>query len=946
MAEYQWEDAKILSNSRWDNQPYVEFSSSRYAEYGQQVHVKALDREPSRENIARAFLLACNRSLEYTFDTDDYGRSYGRWFGSAFSALLERAAGAATVDLDQKTEEISHLISPFFAHNADAMEIVGERPTPPDFERVKRREINAMTGGLFLSSKKGFDWRDVAQNAEDVNSWFLNDSAWAKRLFDEMYYTGMKKLMDYPYPEIDYSNHDQLNQYADQFHALGMMGADLVQGISDKEHIMEKRIAENHPDITELIDNLALNSKIRKAMSDVNLTIEDPIESKDLQAALEGRIILDIYGANLSGMSAEDASKFSSLSEANRVNAYVADFLENCKPEKYQQVKDYIEGKPNAVAPFYMKDGIRYMNAAFDNKIPNFDLPKMSVSASNAEKFDSVFAEFKDHPSLPSEAAVKRIYIDGKNAYDMFKNQYQGDENGYEDYVKEEIVRTLTGAKQRVEFLRMDMDRDGFPKATIVPVTANLSGLDAQKKWYEHSLVKQMNQLWSNDKERENRRSQLAKDAEERQRAKMLSAAYHSSFYNDTIDELNKIQIKYVDKKFAAAEQKMKENPETARKWMYSRVPAVAFSGIVRDLYDMNKNFDDIKADPRIDVFFPKTLGFEKAKNPAREILDQMIDVRKSVEDSNTVQKTHSEYSEERLAHILNENREELEDSIRKILRTQNITIDPDRKMLQFGPDNRLGLNVEHGDMKMAEMDRLFLGEVDPDQVEAYDDYMKVRCCNTEIMEKISKNWDAKTTTPNRFGDESPYWKTNPEEFRNDLRSLRSLMEMIGINQEDLNRFGEALSEKEKESFEKIRNWEKDVLNGSFGRGIPVADGAVDVKHCADQMLKIYQDAYYEKLGYAERLDPSFQEQIRERIFPETAKKPLTYEDLVEQSIQRFREARRMEELREAEAKNNKTPEAHTEENNRASERHAEENNRTSESQTEKKNAPPVRGKK
>lgn len=945
MAGYNWKDAKLLSNSRWDNKPYVEFSGSRYAEYGQQVQVQCLDREASRENIARVFLLACNRSLESTFDTDVNGRSYGRWFGSAFSALLERAAGAATVDLDQKTEEILHLVSPFFANNPDALEIVGERPAPPDFERVKRREINAMTGGLFLSSKKGVDWRDVAQNAEDVNTWFLKESAWAKRLFDEMYYTGMKKLMDYPYPEIDYSNHDKVSLYADQYHALGSMGGDLTQGLSKG---MEARIAKIHPDIKKLADNLALNTKIREAMSDVCLPLEDLKQSKNLQLALEGRIILDIYGANLSGMSANDASKFSSLSEVNRINGYAVDFLAGCKPVKYQQVKDYIEGKPNAVAPFYVKDGIRYMSAAFNDEMPNFDLPKMPANVSNAEKFDSVFAKFKDLPFLPSEAAVKRVYIDGKNAYDMFKNQYQGDEKDYEAYVKGEIVRTLTEAKQRVEFVRMDMSRNGFPKATIVPVTANLSGLDAQKKWYEHSLVKQADKLWNNDKERENRRFLIAKDAEERQRAKMLSEAYHSSFYNDTIDDLNKIRGKYTDANVTAAEQKMKENPETARKWMYSRVPAAAFSEIVRDLYDFDKSFEDIKADPKLNVFFPETLGFEKAKNPVRKFLDQIIDVRKSIEDSNTVQKAHKEYSDERLTKILNENKEELEDAIRQFLGEKNITIDPNTKMLQFGENNGLGLNAEHGDMKMAEMDKLFLGEEHSDQIEAYDAYMKVRSCNVEIMDKIAKNWDAKTTAPNRFVNgepEEPYWKTNPEEFRNDLRSFRSLMESIGINQEDLNKFGEALSKEEKESFDKIRKWEKDVLNGSFGREIPLADGEVDLKHCADQMLKIYQDAYYEKLGYEERLDPSFKEQIRERIFPETVKNPLTYENLVEQSIQRFKEAMRMEELREAEAKNSKAPEVHAEGKNKSPEHRTEENSKASEPKAETRDAQPARSK-
>lgn len=53
--------------------------------------------------------------------------------------------------------------------------------------------------------------------------------------------------------------------------------------------------------------------------------------------------------------------------------------------------------------------------------------------------------------------------------------------------IKADIMKAVIDAKQRVEFVQIERQKDGKPKAVVQSVHADLTVLDENKKWYQSS---------------------------------------------------------------------------------------------------------------------------------------------------------------------------------------------------------------------------------------------------------------------------------------------------------------------------------------------------------------------------------------------------------------------------------------------------------------------------
>lgn len=881
MPEYNTEKVKITDEAMHG------WKKGKIDAIAQKTGIFTLDDETVRENIARAFMMVCGSTLEDTFDPGKINTSPS--FGKKFAALLEKAAGVIEFNPNddiRKSELITHISNDFFRKNPDAREDVIERAEFPE------------TNADDYEEKKIAEWR-------------RDEKWWAEDILAEMYYAAMKNVMETPYPDIDYSNEEEIRAFADSYQVILDMGKAFAENKETEKKVGKKtyenitvEIAENHEDFNALMEQLQINNMIREAVLDASVDPGKPFHKEKLEQALNGKMVLELYGKDLAGMSGSKAAEKHSLKELEEIKKLAKKLAtEEYKPEQYQQIKDYLDGKPEGISPFYLKDGKVERNAAFDRQTPSFNLSKVPDTLSKASMFDQVFSKFKDHPSIQEDSAVKRIYIDGKNAYDMFKDKYYGTEQEIETQVKKEIVQAVMDAKKRVEFARINVTNDGQPKVTVVPVTADLSGFDEGKKWYEASVAKKAENLWKNDREQEKRRAEISKEVEDRQRTKMALAGYNNSFYNDILKKMNNIRREYINPEFLAAEQKLKDNPEIGQKWQYAGLPAKVFSEIVRNASDLGKDFHEIVNDERLNVLFPKD-------TPARDVLDEIIHAREKaeqiiareerraakklqvLEDSELqdmgieqekaereevrkhnidrpqynkgikklkqeIEERHNKNIEEgknaletRNDEIVEDCREEMKDEIENILRRYRIERNPDQRTLSFPERFSMGINVEHHMMDAADIDQCFLGE----DKHAYDAYAQVHVCNVKVMEAMIA--DMRKISP-----------ADPEKFRSDIRSIRSLMETVGISQDDMNQYGESLDGAQKKAFEQIRRWEKTVLNGNWDTVIPSAEGSADVKASVDRMLKMYQNAYYEKLGYEERIDPAFEGHAVDRIF-------------------------------------------------------------------------------
>lgn len=632
----------------------------------------------------------------------------------------------------------------------------------------------------------------------------LRRQAWSQLLLSEMYYAATKEVMQGDYLDIDY-----LRAYGDDY---GSSVENMLRGLYGcASKPMVKYIAEQHPDYGDWHES---------------------------------------------------------------VYAYL--YLNRL--EKNPSYKDYLDGKPDAIAPGFLRNGKWVKSAAYDTETPKFDFPTRPDQLVKMDKlevmFDKVFANFTDNPAVrDEEPIVNRIFIDGKNAYDMFKEKYQGAKN-YEEHVKSEIVQAVMTGEKRVELARLDMTRNGTPKATVVPVKADLSGFDKGKKWYEHSVAKKAENLWKNDKERESRIESIKNAVEEKQRAKILSAGYNSTFYKNILSEMNKIRKEFTNTdfnnpEFLGAERKMKQNPEDAQKWMVTKAASLMMNKLAHDLMDFDKNLEDIKNDKEFEKLRSMNLlNTEDGLNSIGTLIDELIDIRKNTDDIIArVERDKAENEKkkdddptkrptEKFERDISETKLGMEDNISSWLSNAGMN------MLKEKTDSMVAAKREQGfevnkfkSLTFNEMDDFFLvnGGIDDDvhKVDAYDAYVQVHDFNVKIMDMMVEK------IPDTMSNVK-----NPESFRNNIRSIRSLLETAGINQEDMKKYGETLTGDAKKTFDSIRKWETEMMKENPKFPIHLPDGITDAKTCVDQMLKMYQNAFYEKCGYVDKLEAESVERV------------------------------------------------------------------------------------
>lgn len=507
MAGYNWRDALLLDDMK-------EWSDQKYTDVSRATGIRALHRHDSRENIARACMLTCGYSLEETFEKDSDRKA----FGKEFTALLEVASGKA--ELEDPSNDRS-------------------------FQEQARRGINRFFDANPEIEEK-FN-REYGKNPAD-----FNDKRMAQWTLEEMYYAAMKKVSEIRLPDIDYSNRDQLRSITDRCAVVDTLGNNLNQGLDDG---MGRKLNDRYSDLEAYRKGLGAGYDLIKAFKDATMELSDPIDPNKLGLVLGGKMQVDMFGQRLAGASMKEAAQMYTSEDLSFVNSSALPFLINeIKESQYKQVMDYIEGKPRSVAPFYMIEERErqesknreiitktpVLSAAYDQEKITFSVDPSALRTRKVYGFDALMKSVKENPAVHAEDPVKRIYIDGKNAYEMFKDKYQGKgtEKEIEDKIKGDIVDALCKVKQRVELARMDLDSKGNPVASVHTIEIDPRDLERTKKWYQSSFNKKAEKLWMNDEGRDGRVSGIIEHAEERQRAQILSNAYNSSFYTGILNEM------------------------------------------------------------------------------------------------------------------------------------------------------------------------------------------------------------------------------------------------------------------------------------------------------------------------------------------------------------------------------------------------------------------------
>lgn len=868
MEKYNINNVKILGalDESWNDEKFIRL--------GNACNLKTMNRSTTRENLARAFAVAGLLNFEQTFDKDledvllhDYGKK--------LAALMELASGevkADDADIDRKKAQVRDLAYQVHNHSNPCM--------TKDFKQV-----------------------------EDAELYQKNPKKWAQNVMDYVYYSAVRKLAEQKFPDIDFKNPEQIKACAAERRAYGRMMQDIVQ-ISDGKY--GKHLQEKFPDFQELKNGLENAALVEGAISGLGTELSNPPKKNEMLILLQSRMITELYGEKLAGMTRTEAGQQWGLPELGGTSLLALQILESWKwndedvlespiPELHQEIIKYAKGEPTKFSPVIMKDRKQYLSPAYDTRIPKLDVQKVQEQYAKGQKgaiFDELFGEFPDDPAHNTEPAVKRIYIDGKNAYDLFKSKYKGNEEQIQEAVKAEIVDALLQGKSHVEMARMVQNQIGEVKAFVVPVRADLSELDKNKKWYQHSLRKQEEKLWAGDIGGDERRADIAKEAESR---------HAKHFYKRMLDEMNAVRREFMgtdEKKeeFLEAERLMKAEPELAREWTVQKVaeryrwakmaPELFKENISGITYEKaeagilavvamegefsNCNFKDTPAgrqfkhcldmaDRLVAMDMPKELEgiyeFEKLKEQ-RDAFHRRWERDDSRAELNPL-------SPEDAKRVAVKRKETLDDlRMETVARQQNDMI-PFADMVVRAMDNEIVKQVmDKADrQKLNELDAHFIGTENqfhqlskdglPPQtaIQAYEPFDRVCQCNQRVMETVTR----------KIMDEIKCESTAAV-YRNQFRAIRDVMETAGISQEEVETYGQKLDPEQKVRFDRIRTWEKNLVRQDDHEKIRLPEGIASEKEAAGFILDIYKNAYYDKMGYENRINPKSIEQLCEKM--------------------------------------------------------------------------------
>ena len=991
-------------DSTWDDE--------RFRELGVRTGLKTLFRAASRENLVRAFDLACGNTLEFTYDPIGGGERAGqrqmaqnvgnllelvaqeiedRAFkeeaatvfkeaaeegpGRRFRRMAQRAGKAAAVKSEAKEnianaakeaaekgqewafraneanaakeaaqkargnageepEEVEIAEEKELAENEAVSEAVHEKelaesepvsevntekeapkaetqqaaPRKPkkdirEFEQGKP-EIGLMVQNAYVAGH--YDFPEGRNPLADPNS-----PTWATDVMDYMYYMAVRKLTDQKIPDVDYRDPEQLKSCAEACTAYRQIMQDLVQ-ISDGDY--EQQMVQKYPDFKEKKEALSTAALIQKAYAVLGREQTGPLDNQQLVEQLQARMIMEKYGEVLRGKTCEEAAKNVSFQDFARMPLLAAEFAETLTwneddtlntdaGEKERMVADYLDRKPGSFCPIVVKGDQFYLSPALDKRIPNLDLNQVKEDFAKgqgrkAQIFDKLFDEFPDDPIHNTEPAYKRIYIDGKNAYELFRGNYKGTEQEIEAAVKADIIDTLAKGTNRVEMARMVKQQDGQMRAYVVPVRADLKVLDADKKWYQHSLAKQEEKLWSNDSEADARRADIAKDA---------CARHQDDFYKGLLEAANAVRREHMgtdpEKKadFLEAERRMKAEPDLAREWgiqktaqaykQMKQIPKVLRSEPGQDIsYEdavsavriaaaaqdgiSNCNFNDLAIGRQF-----KEYADTADKIMTMELPDEFYETYEMEQLKKNQEAYQRRWAREDAAAMVNPLTEK-EQAYREFKRAETLADLKEeagmryaaQKLLPFAEElaGRMELLENRDIIAMAddtrreELDAHFLGTyrnykklrsegtMPHSEASAYEPYRRVRACEEKVIETVASK------IKNNFNPEA-----TPAVCRNQFRAVRQVMENIGINQQEMDAYAEKLDLEQRNAYEYIRSWEKQLVRQNDDQPIQLPEGVASVKDALDTVVDIYKNAYCDKLGFVNRIDPYFVEKVK-----------------------------------------------------------------------------------
>lgn len=547
-----------------NKQPLTEWNT-----YGMKCGIRTLDRDPSVKNFIRILMLADGFSFEALFaKSPDMVETYRHYTERAVE-LLE-----AGKDLDRPKE-----------------------PEP--------KEDSAQEGSRVMSEEQRAreerirnEWKDFRKRQEPI-----------VQNFAEIYHKAGVQLLKTKLPTLEIEDLNAPTPSARENVNRAFAMADLLKDYQQSMNgIVTEYFEKGYPDSDLITNSREVAEKYCESISGVGLarviSLEKELASpqKDkIAMGVAGKLYLEKSGKKFAGMTLEETilTGVPLINESALYNAAVLtktdvvsslddDSLKDKRKLNMEYLWDRVDGmKQYSGYGTYVgeKYGFPVLKAYIR---PSEDVQQIDMKLSQymeayqsdrkASILDELAGRFKDNVNEHAEEELKRFYIDGKNAYELFSEQCGNDENK----IKEQIVDSIVSGKQRVEFVRLETSPEGELSPVVLPVKADLSILDQGKKWYQSSIAKEANSLWSKDSGADKRRGEIIADVTRRQEKHLRHVFGIDQGFQDIMGEINHSSqgILKTFENAAETEGKLAKDPEVVRKWLTLREKRIqAMSG-------------------------------------------------------------------------------------------------------------------------------------------------------------------------------------------------------------------------------------------------------------------------------------------------------------------------------------------------------------------------------
>ena len=454
-----------------------------------------------------------------------------------------------------------------------------------------------------------------------------------------------------------------------------------------------------------------------------------------------------------------------------------------------------------------------------------------------------------------SQELLKRIYVDGENAYDKYR--YTADRSLVPlAAVRQKIVQDITRGKKRVELVRFETLPENNHRLgmVILPIHVDYTGTAASPEDIAYH-----EQLWQKDPQKASRHQQIAASASSREKQYRQEITGLNSLSSTITEEMKQVHTRepYASqyRTLSMAQENMAENPDETREWVQLKMKK-----------DQNRMMKDLSE--ALTTFWAGPEGNPGDFSAALDTLDRYMKIW--VENDQimappgqnpryvfgAVQKLASMKEEDRAEKFYQLFHEPSGDQNSQMDTTENRLKGLQTSLQYFTDQEQASALTEDEKRRLEELDRKYLGCTEG-EVSA-DRYLGTE--KVFAQARVMKRDELAAMSHCMLEQIARYSQADfpPEQTRLCLKGLNETLSSLNLTQGDLDHYIQSLPQNEQQLCRDTLDWVHTTEQQALREPLSLNGTQRDVKSIFNAYLSLginavmYRDGYMDCMNRAE----------------------------------------------------------------------------------------------